>query len=181
MAKRKLKEGELQALRFLATRVGVGTPTYDMFDPPTARFLVGRGLVRAMKGMLFERYEITEEGLLEIARSGRLTLFDPAYLVERYREILKEIKPILDVRSTRVVGIADYIDPCYPHRNLENLMFLRKEEHLWRAGSRGEADFLLCLVSSWLTHTIEGNETIAKGSESRVFAEVERLKKKTLT
>ncbi len=181
MAKRKLKEEELHALRHLATRVGVGAPTYDIYDAATGKFLLGRGLVRVMEGRVFARHEITEEGLLEIARSGRVTLYDPAYLVNKYREIYEAVKPPLSDRANRVVGLYEYIDPSFPHRNLENILFLRHEEYLWKAGSRGEADFLLAIVRDWLANTIEGHATIAVSCEKRVFAEVERLEKKTLT
>lgn len=181
MAKRKLKEGELQALRFLATRVGVGTPTYDMLQPSTARFLLGRGLVYEKKDPVFQKYEITQEGLFEIARSGRVTVYDPVDLVNRYRRIFEALKPMLDKRSLRVVGLMEYIDPSFPHRNLENLAFLRKDDGLWMRSTFGEADILLSMACSCIRHAIEGYTHLADADEDRFLAQIEILKNKTLT
>jgi len=178
MAKRKLTEEELQALRHLAMRVGLGTPVCKELEPATAKFLSNRGLVRLIKGEIFSKYEITHEGLSEIAASGRTTLYDPRDLFFRYKSIFDTVKPLLDRMSLRVMGLMEYVDPAYPHRNLENILFLRKDEGLWRREHFGDADMLLGKLSNWLSNTIEGNLETAAYDEKNLMSKAEWLKKK---
>lgn len=176
--KRELRGSELKLLRYLASRRWCST-TLTGDEAKIARFLKGRGIVSQDN----ERspFQITVDGLVEIAKSGQVTIFDPAQLVERWSEVYKMASPVLKRISVRNVDIYGHIDPSRPWENITCNVELAESDNIWISEFGHTARWILYAINRWLDCELSGEGSysyhhLTKRLEEWTFPDGAKLK-----
>jgi len=170
---RALNEKELQFLRRLAFRKGV--PEHKHFqDKHVLALVLKRGLVEDVKHPCGDGIAITEKGMIEVAKSGRFTPYDPALVMERYSAILPKFKAKLSGMALRVVGLQEWWNPDEPWELIRNLTFLRMEENLWRNSAHFAPMSLIADVQHWLESELRGAEGYKDNLYEALVAELNK-------
>ena len=178
MAKRSLNHEEMQALRRLCLWSGLVMRTYDDAECRRLRFLARRGLVACMDGPVKSSREfvITEEGRIEVAKSGRFTLYEGKYLVDTWRRITKILEPVFKYAYLFANPIRDWMDPERPRDNLVQLQRLRYERSDWRSHLYGDADWSLADAMLSIKDVLEGeSEDVVEHRIGVLQARVDKL------
>lgn len=176
---RPLNEKELQFLRRLAFRKGVPEHKYYANHTGsglgnTQAFLAKRGLVEDVKHPCGTGIAITEKGMIEVAKSGRFTPYDPALVMERYSAILPKFKAKLSGMALRVVGLQEWWNPDEPWELIRNLTFLRAEDNLWRSSAHFAPMSLISDVQHWLEAELRGAEGYKDNLYEALVAELNK-------
>lgn len=172
MTKRPLNHEEMQDLRRLCLWSGMVKRTYNDEECRRLRFLARRGLVACMEGpaKTSREFVITEEGRIEVAKSGRFTLYEAKYLVDTWQRITKILEPVFKYAYLFANPIMDWIDPERPRYNLVHLQRIRYESSNWRSHLYGDGDWAL-------TNAMKAIEAVLEGCpESKVDQEIDSLK-----
>jgi hypothetical protein len=170
---RPLKEEELQYLRRLAMRRGLPATVW-IKDVSVHRFLHKRGLVEDEDAVISSGASITREGMIEVAKSGRFTPYDPALIMDRYNAILSKLKAKLSGMALRVVGLQEWFNPDEPWELIRNLTFLRTEQNLWRSSSWFAPVGLLAEVQNWLEAELRGADGYKDNLYEALVAELNK-------
>lgn len=172
MAKRPLNHEEMQALRRLCLRSGLVKRTYNDEECRRFRFLARRGFVECMDGPVkaSREFVLTEEGRIEVAKSGRFTLYDGLYLVQTYARIRQILEPVFKYAYLFANPVMDWMDPERPWENLEQLQRLRYDRSNWKSRLYGEGDWALADAMKAIEAVLEGQQ------ESKVDEEIASLK-----
>lgn len=170
---RPLNEKELQFLRKLAFRKGV--PEHKHFqDKHVLALVLKRGLVEDVMHPCGEGIAITEKGMIEVAKSGRFTPYDPAVVMERYSSILPKFKAKLSDMALRVVGLQEWLSPDEPWNLIKNLTFLRVDQNLWRSSAHFAPMSLISDVQHWLEAELRGADGYKDNLYSALVAELNK-------
>jgi hypothetical protein len=169
---RPLKEEELRYLRILALRIGV--PCTLGYDTKILSFLTKRGLVEEVPVNSRSAVQITDKGLMEVAKSGRFTLYDPALLLKRYFYLHPRLKSKLNPMSLRVIGLQDYLNPEKPWEVVRNLTYLQMDQDLWRQSCGSQPMMILGNVLRWYESELSGESELATIRYDEVVAELNK-------
>ena len=170
---RPLKEEELQFLRRLAMRRGLPATVW-IKDVSVHRFLHKRGLVENEDAVISSGASITDQGLMEVAKSGRFTPYDPALIMDRYNAILPKLKLKLSGMALRVVGLQEWFNPDEPWELIRSLTFLRTEQDLWRSSAHFAPVSLLSDVQHWLEAELRGADKYKDNLYEALVAELNK-------
>ena len=157
MVKRPLSHEEMQDLRRLCLWSGM-VKWADSYESKRMRFLKGRGLVDSPKeGMgAANRYFITKEGLAEVARSGRFTLYDANHLLASYAEAVKIIKPFVDKFCLRAYPFQEHMNPENVRDMLWSLAYVRGNPDYWTSSSKSYAYSLMGAIARIVGQILDG-------------------------
>lgn len=172
MAKRPLNHEEMQALRRLCLWSGLVMRTYNDEECKRLRFLARRGLVACMDGPVkaSREFVITEEGRIEVAKSGRFTLYEGKYLVQTYNRVRQILEPVFKYAYLFANPMMDWMDPERPWENLEQIQRLRYDRSNWKSILYGEGDCALANAMKAIEAVLEGQP------EPKVDQEIDSLK-----
>jgi len=151
--KRALREEELRLLRYLAARKGCSNMLFGA-DLAMAKFLKGRGLLS--QDNEHAPYQITIDGMVEVAKSGQFSTYNPIRLMERWCTVVRLANPTLYRMARGNTQLYSWIDPAKPWENVENLTYLRAREDLWTDKDRGRATAIVSRIHKWLDSELAG-------------------------